>query len=215
MVLRALKGSTPGGSRQGMGGEHILHLRAPPPPSQYQDHPHPPQDVLPRPSQDVRLSVVTSTRNTGLPWCPGPSVDVGDPPGDHAAKSVKCATRAAPVDARFWLLPGCATSVFLFALLLSCLFIFFFYLFLSSPVLFLLSFSIPLFSPLFRSFFLPLFSLPFSLFCSSLFSLLSSSFSLLPFLFSLFSPSLPLSCFLFNFFSLLTSSLFFLALSPG
>ena len=49
-------------------------------------------------------------------------------------------------------------------------FIFFFYLFLSSPVLFLLSFSVLLFSPLFRSFFLPLFSLPFSLFCSSLFS---------------------------------------------
>ena len=67
MVLRARKGLTPGGSRQGNGRRHILHLPAPPPPSQYHPHPHPPQDVLPRPSQDVRLSMVTRTRNTGLP----------------------------------------------------------------------------------------------------------------------------------------------------
>ena len=28
----------------------------------------------------------------GVPWCRGPAVAVRDPPGDHAAKSVKCAT---------------------------------------------------------------------------------------------------------------------------
>lgn len=112
---------------------------------------------------------------------------------------MKCATTAAPVDARFWLLHGCATSVFLFPLLSPYRFLYSLSLISSSFSCFFvyssLFSSLPLFFP--SSLFSSLFSFLFLSFLSSLFLFLTSPFSVPLF-------SLPLFLFLASF---LTSSL--------